>query len=222
MVLYFNFYHLLHRFFFYPSSRKFHLLLPRNEHIALKKLANAKHLILPPLPSNSGHFERDIYFLLLPKDPTWERSHECPLVRITHLYIFFSTLLSLRISTRFEFGKSNLPDFRFFLIIKKLSFTRFLFFFFLFQITRNEMELDGYRYMIIRLSNYRRTNCSSKRLLAEGEEEEGTLMATLGGREEGGLEINALFFASRQPPARPWIRLRFSELLGQQTSNGWF
>lgn len=70
MVLYFNFYHLLHRFFFYPSSRKFHLLLPRNEHIALKKLANAKHLILPPLPSNSGHFERDIYFLLLPKDPT--------------------------------------------------------------------------------------------------------------------------------------------------------
>lgn len=43
------------------------------------------------------------------------------------------------------------------------------------------MELDGYRYMIIRLSNYRRTNCSSKRLLAEGEEEEGTLMATLGG-----------------------------------------
>lgn len=29
----------------------------------------------------------------------------------------------------------------------------------------------------------------------------------------------ALFFASKQP-ARPWIRLRFSELLGQQTSNG--
>lgn len=28
----------------------------------------------------------------------------------------------------------------------------------------------------------------------------------------------ALFFASKQP-ARPWIRLRFSELLGQQTSN---
>lgn len=41
------------------------------------------------------------------------------------------------------------------------------------------------------------------------------------GNLEGGLKSMrvALFFASKQP-ARPWIRLRFSELLGQQTSNG--
>lgn len=127
------------------------------------------------------------------------KEHECPLVRITHLYIFFSTLLSLRISTRsFGFGKSNLPDFRFFLIIKKLSFTRFLFFF-LFQITRNEMELDGCHYMIIRLSNYRRTNCSSKRLLAEGEEEEGTLMATLEAGRAGSKSMHCSLRVGNRP-----------------------
>lgn len=57
-------------FSFYASSCKFHLLLSRNEHIALKKLVMLNVLFFLPSSSNSGHFEHDIYFLFLPKDPT--------------------------------------------------------------------------------------------------------------------------------------------------------
>lgn len=61
------------------------------------------------------------------------------------------------------------------------------------------MELDGYHYMIIRLSNYRRTNCSSKRLLAEGEEEEGTLMATLEAGRAGSKSMHCSLRVGNRP-----------------------
>lgn len=179
-------------------------VLPEWAHSDLKETCKClfsllflRYLLTSKWIINLGHF--DITFF--PKDSTYTYSFSTSFSSLRRIK-FESTIQR---STQLTHGVLYL-----FFNCKKIEFRLFSFCF-------EKYELFETRWNWTEFNDYPPVSIIAEARKSSGRRYDVFTHGNLG----GGLKSMrvALFFASKQP-ARPWIRLRFSELLGQQTSNG--